>query len=388
MYKIHCMNNIAKVGTDRLGDNYTLTENLEEADAVMVRSAKLHDTQFPKKLIAIARAGAGVNNIPLDRCAEEGIVVFNTPGANANAVKEMVILGMLLACRDIYGGITWVKDNCDDPDISKKAEKAKKQFSGIEISGKTLGVIGLGAIGAMVANAARSLGMKVLGYDPYLSINSAWSLDRHVKHVMNIEDIYDGSDFITIHIPATPDTKGMISREAIGKMKDGVVFLNFARDSLVDEQAMAEALNSGHVARYISDFANHSSANMKNAIVTPHLGASTNEAEDNCAIMAAKELKDFIECGNIENSVNFPRVNLGPVTSDARLAIMHRNVPNMIGKITGVISDCALNIENMSDKSRGEYAYALIDITGDVNDTLVSRLEEIPDIGRVRLIRK
>lgn len=388
MYKIHCMNNIAKVGTDRLGDNYQLTDKLEEADAVMVRSAKLHDTVFPKSLLAIARAGAGVNNIPLERCAEEGIVVFNTPGANANAVKEMVILGMLLACRDIYGGITWVKDNCDDPDISKKAEKAKKQFSGIEIAGKTLGVIGLGAIGAMVANSARSLGMKVLGYDPYLSINSAWSLDRHVKHVMDIEDIYAECDFITIHIPATPDTKGIISREAIDKMKDGVVFLNFARDSLVDEQAMAEALASGHVAHYISDFANHASANMKNAIVTPHLGASTNEAEDNCAIMAAKELKDFIECGNIENSVNFPRVNLGPVTSDARLVIMHRNVPHMIGKFTSIISDFSLNIENMSDKSRGEYAYALIDITGEVNDEIVSRLMEIPDVGRVRMIRK
>lgn len=388
MYKIHCMNNIAKVGTDKLGSKYVLTENLEEADAIMVRSAKLHDTQFPKNLIAISRAGAGVNNIPLDRCAKEGIVVFNTPGANANAVKEMVILGMLLACRDIYGGITWVKDNYDDPDISKKAESAKKQFSGTEIAGKTLGVIGLGAIGAMVANAARSLGMTVLGYDPFLSINSAWSLDRHVKHVMNIEDIYADCDFITIHIPATPDTKGMISREAIEKMKDGVVFLNFARDSLVDEQAMAEALSSGHVAHYISDFANSISASMENAIVTPHLGASTNEAEDNCAVMAAKELKDFIECGNIENSVNFPRVNLGPITSDARLAIMHKNVPNMIGKITGVISDCSLNIENMSDKSRGEYAYALIDITGKVDDEMVARLSAIPDVGRVRLIRK
>ena len=388
MYKIHCMNNIAKVGTDKLGPNYTLTDNLEEADAIMVRSAKLHETEFPKSLLAIARAGAGVNNIPLERCAKEGIVVFNTPGANANAVKEMVILGMLLACRDIYGGITWVKDNWDDPDISKKAEKVKKEFAGIEISGKTLGVIGLGAIGAMVANSARSLGMKVMGYDPYLSINSAWSLDRHIVHVTNIDDIYTQCDFITIHIPATDDTKGMISREAIAKMKDGVVFLNFARDSLVDEQAMAEALNSGHVAHYITDFANHASANMKNAIVTPHLGASTNEAEDNCAIMAAKELKDYIECGNIENSVNFPRVNLGELSYDARLAIMHKNVPNMIGKITGIISDMNLNIENFSDKSRGEFAYALIDITGDVSDEIVEKLMAIEFVGRVRLIRR
>lgn len=388
MYKIHCMNNIAKVGTDKLGENYTLTDNLEEADAIMVRSAKLHDTEFPASLLAIARAGAGVNNIPLDRCAKEGIVVFNTPGANANAVKEMVIAGMLLACRDIYNGITWVKDNCDDPEVGKKAEKAKKQFAGIEIAGKTLGVIGLGAIGAMVANAARSLGMKVLGYDPYLSINSAWSLDRHVRHVTNIDEIYAECDFITIHIPATPDTKGMISREAIEKMKDGVVFLNYARDSLVDEQAMSEALNSGHVARYITDFANPASANMKNALVTPHLGASTTEAEDNCAIMAARELKDFIECGNIENSVNFPRVNLGPLASDARLVIMHKNVPHMIGKITSVLSEMNLNIENMSDKSRGEFAYALIDITGNVTDDIVTKLSGIEDMGRVRLIRR
>ena len=387
MHKVHCMNVIAKVGTDELGDGYQIVDDIEGADAIMVRSAKLHDTTFPASLLAIGRAGAGVNNIPLDRCADEGIVVFNTPGANANSVKETVIAALLMASRDYVGGIEWVRENSDDPEVGKAAEKAKKQFSGNEIAGKTLGVIGLGAIGAMVANAARSLGMKVLGYDPYLSIKAAWSLDRHVKHVTNLDDVLAASDFITIHVPATPKTKGMIGRDEIAKMRDGVTFLNFSRDSLVDEQAMAEALDDGHVAKYVTDFANSVSANMKNAIVLPHLGASTDEAEDRCAIMAAREIKDYIENGNIVNSVNFGECDLGPITADARVAIIHKNVPNMIGHITNVLSGAGVNIENMTNKSTGDRAYTLIEITGEVDPEVADQIAAIDDVVRVRIIK-
>ncbi|MBR3384374.1 MAG: phosphoglycerate dehydrogenase [Atopobiaceae bacterium] len=386
MYKVNCMNVIAKVGTDQLGENYQIVDTLDEADVAMVRSAKLHDTQFPPSLLAIGRAGAGVNNIPLDRCADEGIVVFNTPGANANSVKEAVIAALLMASRDYVGGIEWVRENSDDPDVGKSAEKAKKQFAGNEIAGKTIGVVGLGAIGALVANAARSLGMKVLGYDPYLSIKAAWSLDRHVKHVTNLDDVLTGSDFVTIHVPAMPSTKGMIGREQIAKMKDGVIFLNFSRDTLVDEQAMAEALEDGHVARYVTDFANSVSANMKNSIVLPHLGASTDEAEDRCAIMAANELKDYVENGNIVNSVNFGMVDLGPITGDARVAVIHKNVPNMIGKITGVLSGAGVNIENMGNKSTKDNAYTLIEVTGEVAPEVADQIAAIDDVIRVRVI--
>ncbi|MBQ6651432.1 MAG: phosphoglycerate dehydrogenase [Atopobiaceae bacterium] len=386
MFKVHCMNVIAKVGTDQLGDNYELVDSLDDANAIMVRSAKLHDTVFPESLLAIGRAGAGVNNIPLDRCADEGIVVFNTPGANANSVKEAVIAALLMASRDYVGGVEWVRENSDDPDIGKSAEKAKKQFAGNEIAGKTIGVVGLGAIGALVANAARSLGMKVLGYDPYLSIKAAWSLDRHVKHVTNLDDVLTGSDFVTIHVPAMPSTKGMIGRDQIAKMRDGVIFLNFSRDSLVDEQAMAEALEDGHVACYVTDFANSVSANMKNSIVFPHLGASTDEAEDRCAIMAAKELKDYLENGNIVNSVNFGEVDLGPIMADARVAVFHKNVPNMIGNITSILSDAGVNIENMTNKSKGEHAYTLIEVTGSVSQEAADRIAAIEDVIRVRVI--
>ena len=388
MINIHCMNAIAKVGTDQFGPGYELCDRLEAADAIMVRSAQLHDVEFPDNLLAIARAGAGVNNIPLDRCADQGIVVFNTPGANANAVKESVICGALLACRDILGGINWVHENVDEPQIAKMAEKAKNQFSGRELAGKTMGVIGLGAIGAMVANASRSLGMKVLGYDPYLSLRSAWSLDRHVKHVTNLDDILINSDFITIHVPATPQTKGMIGRSSIAKMKDGVVFLNFARDALVDEQAMAEALDDGKVSRYVTDFANPITANMPRAIVMPHLGASTGEAEDNCAVMAANQLKDYIENGNINNSVNYPHADFGPLVSGARLCVFHRNIPTMLGQITGVVSEAGLNIENMSDKSMGEHAYSLIDISTDVPDEVAQAVTAINGVTRARVLRK
>lgn len=387
MYQVHCLNNIAKVGTDELGEGFALTDTLKDADAIMVRSASLHEMDLPRDLLAIARAGAGVNNIPTERCADYGIVVFNTPGANANAVKEMVISGLLLAARDIVGGIEWVEENSDDPNVGKQAEKAKKDFAGTEIAGKTIGVIGLGAIGAMVANAARSMGMRVLGYDPFLSIKYAWSLDRHVQHVSNLNDIFEQADYITIHVPATAKTKGMIDRDAIARMKDGVVVLNYARDALVDEIAMSEALQEGHVRRYMTDFANSVTTQMKHAVVTPHLGASTKEAEDNCAIMAARELRGYLLEGNIENSVNFEPVDFGPLACDVRLCIFHKNVPTMIGQITGIISDAGVNIENMSDKSRGSVAYSLIDISGDFDDDAVARLRAIDGVIRVRALR-
>lgn len=367
MYKVHCINNIAKVGTDALGENFTLTDEVAGADAIMVRSANLHEMDFSDSLLAIARAGAGVNNIPLDRCAEKGIVVFNTPGANANGVKELVIAGMLLAARDICGGIDWVDRHYDDPNVGQLAEKAKNRYAGTELAGKTLGVIGLGAIGAMVANAGRSLGMHVLGYDPYVSVKYAWSLDRHVHHVNDIKEIWANADYITIHVPATDATRGMISRDAIAAMKDDVVVLNYARDVLVDERAMAEALQTGHVARYMTDFANDNSTQMPRAIVTPHLGASTKEAEDNCAVMAANEIRDYLENGNIENSVNYGDVNLGPMSTSMRLAVFHKNIPGVIGAITSAVSSAKVNIENMTDKSRGDYAYSLLDLSGDLD---------------------
>ena len=388
MYKVHCINNIAKVGTDALGENFTLTSQVENADAIMVRSANLHEMEFSNNLLAIARAGAGVNNIPLEKCADKGIVVFNTPGANANGVKELVIAGMLLAARDICGGIDWVDRHYDDPNVNVLAEKAKNRFAGTELAGKTLGVIGLGAIGAMVANAGRSLGMHVLGYDPYLSVKYAWSLDRHVRHVNDLKEIWANADYITIHVPATDATRGMISREAIAAMKDDVVVLNYARDVLVDERAMAEALQNRHVSRYMTDFANDNSTQMPRAIVTPHLGASTKEAEDNCAIMAANEIRDYLENGNIENSVNYGDVNLGPMSTSLRLAVFHRNIPGVIGAITSAVSSAGLNIENMTDKSRGEHAYSLLDLSGKLDDDTLAKLNEVDGIYRVRAIRK
>ena len=388
MYQVHCLNNIAKVGTDRLGNGFELTDSMDNADAIMVRSASLHEVELPEDLLAIGRAGAGVNNIPLERCAERGIVVFNTPGANANGVKEMVIAGMLLAARDIVGGIEWVDENSDDPNVGKQAEKAKKDFAGTELAGKNLGVIGLGAIGAMVANAGRSLGMHVYGYDPYLSVKYAWSLDRHVRHVSNLSDIWSNCDYITIHVPATAKTRGMIGRNEIAAMKDGVVVLNYARDALVDEIAMSEALQTGHVRRYMTDFANSITTQMKHAVVTPHLGASTKEAEDNCAITCADELRDYLECGNITNSVNYPEVDMGPMEGAMRLAVFHDNVPNMIGQITSTVSGEGVNIENMIDRSRGDYSYCLLELGSELSDAAVERLSAIDGIYRVRAIRK
>ena len=388
MRYVHCLNNISKKGTDTLPDNYELTDDINQADGIMVRSAAMHDMEFSDNLLAIARAGAGVNNIPLDRCAEEGIVVFNTPGANANAVKEIVIAGLLLASRDIIGGIEWCKENADDENIAKTREKAKKAFAGNELKGKKLGVIGLGAIGALVSNAAIALGMDVYGYDPFLSVNAAWRIDNAVTHVTDVSDIYKNADYITIHVPATADTKGMINADAIAQMKDGVNFLNFARDTLVDNDAMAAGLESGKVAHYVTDFAVPAAMKMKNAIVLPHLGASTEEAEDNCAIMAAKELTDYIENGIIVNSVNYPVNNMGGIRAGiARVCVLHKNVPAILSKITAILGDANVNIANMANNGKGDNAYTLIDVEADVDDAAVEKIAAIEGVRRVRVIK-
>ena len=384
--KINCMNNIAEVGTDQFRQGYTLTKDPEEAAGILVRSADMKEMKFPKGLRAIARAGAGVNNIPLERCAEEGIVVFNTPGANANSVKELVLAGLFLASRDIIGGAEWVKEHAGDPEIAKAGEKAKKAFAGHEIAGRTLGIIGLGAIGVLVANDAVALGMNVYGYDPYLSMKSAWTLSSRVVHAETLDEVCAVSDFITIHVPAMESTKGMISREVIAKMKDGITILNFARDILVDEQAMGEALMSGKVRRYVTDFPNPLSTTMKNAIVIPHLGASTEEAEDNCAVMAAQELQDYLDNGNIRNSVNYPDLDAGICQSEARVAILHRNVPNMISQISSFFGKNGLNIEHLASKSKGKYEYTLIDLGHPMPHDTAEKLLEIDGVLRVRRV--
>ena len=391
MRYIHCLNNISSYGTDLLSDDYALTDDLAQASGVLVRSAAMHDTEFPADLLAIARAGAGVNNIPLERCAEEGIVVFNTPGANANAVKELVLCGMLLASRGIVDGIAWCRDNADDPNIGKAAEKAKKAFAGREIKGKKLGVIGLGAIGAEVANAAIDLGMSVYGYDPYVSVGAAWRLSSSVRHIKNIDDILRTCDYITIHVPAMEGTIGMIDERACSLMKDGVVFLNFSRDTLVNDEAMAAALASGKVGAYVTDFANAAVMQMDNALVLPHLGASTAEAEDNCAVMAVREIMDYLENGNILNSVNYPACDMGPVPDGLRrVAVLHANVPNAIAQITNVFGDAGVNIENMVNKARGDNAYTMLDVAAGTPghpDDAIDRLAAIEGVRRVRVVK-
>ena len=387
MRKIHCLNAIANVGTDIFDENYKLTDNIEEADAIMVRSAAMGDMDFSENLLAIARAGAGVNNIPLERCADAGIVVFNTPGANANGVKELVICGMLLAARDVVGGIEWTRSIKDSDTIAKDVEKGKKNFAGGEIKGKKLGVIGLGAIGAEVANAAASLGLEVLGYDPFISVNAALRLLRKIKHITDINEIFRECDYITLHVPLTDDNKGMIGKNSIPQMKDGVVILNFARDLLVDDDEMEKALESGKVARYVTDFPNTKSARMEKAIVIPHLGASTQESEDNCAIMAANELVDYLENGNIKNSVNFPSCDMGVCQVEGRVALLHQNIPNMIGQITSAFAKNGYNISDLTNKSKGSKAYTLIDIESKASDSLVKELNAIDGILKVRVIK-
>ena len=386
MRKIHCINAISKYGTDQFTEDYQLTDEVNEAEGILVRSASLHEMQFSNSLLAIARAGAGVNNIPLDACAQEGIVVFNTPGANANGVKELVLAGLFLASRDIVGGIEWCKENKDDANIGKTAEKAKKAFAGCEIKGKKLGVVGLGAIGAEVANAAIALGMEVYGYDPYISVNAAWRLSRDVKHTTSLDTICQECDYITLHVPAVDSTKGMINKAAIEQMKDGVVILNFARDLLVNEDDLAEALKSGKVKKYVTDFANPKSVNMDNTIVIPHLGASTEESEGNCEKMAVQEIMDYLENGNIRNSVNYPACDMGVKKTACRVAVLHMNIPNMIGQITGVLAAGKINISDMTNKSRDKFAYTLMDLEHTPDDIMVQKLNAIEGVLRVRLI--
>ncbi len=387
MYKYHCLNPISDVGLERLTEEYVPVSTMEKADAVLVRSTVMHEMEFSPKLKAIARAGAGVNNIPLEKCAEKGIVVFNTPGANANGVKELVIAGMLLASRDIVGGINWVQENEEDGNIAKDAEKAKKSFAGCELEGKKLGVIGLGAIGVLVANAATNLGMDVYGYDPYVSVDSAWRLSRSIHHAKSIDELYGDCDYITIHVPAMEQTKGMVDKNAISLMKKGVVVLNFARDVLVDEEAMVDALLSGHVKHYVSDFPTPVTAGVKGAIVIPHLGASTEESEDNCAKMAVKQLRDYLENGNIRNSVNYPNCDMGLRGENTRILLLHRNVPNMIGQFTKILAKDNMNIADLTNKSKGKYAYTMIDIDSPVTDSTVGELEQVDEVLRVRIIK-
>ena len=378
MRKIHCLNPISKLGTGLLTENYEMTDNLAEAEGILVRSAAMHDLELPKGLRAVARAGAGVNNIPLDKCAEAGVVVFNTPGANANGVKELVLAGMLLGARDVVGGIDWCKEDM---------EKAKKKFAGHEIRGKKLGVIGLGAIGAEVANAAAALGMEVYGYDPFISVKAAWMLSRDVKHITSVDTIYQECDYITVHVPLLDSTRQMINKDSLGQMKDGVVILNFARDLLVNDDDMAEALASGRVKRYITDFPNAKVMQMLNVIATPHLGASTEESEDNCAVMAVKELMDYLDNGNIKNSVNFPNCDMGVCTTVGRLALLHKNVPNVIGQISSILASTDMNIANMTNKSRDKYAYTLVDLETKADAATIEKLKAIQGMMRVRVIK-
>ena len=387
MYNYTCLNPIANVGLNLFSNEYTKVEDIKEADAALVRSASVHDMDLGDKVVAIARAGAGVNNIPLDACAEKGIVVFNTPGANANGVKELVLAAMLYASRDLVGGIEWVQNNKDDENIAKTAEKEKKNFAGTEISGKKLGVIGLGAIGVLVANAATNLGMEVYGYDPYISVNAAWSLSGTVKHISNIDDIYRECDFITIHVPLLDSTKKMVNADAIAKMKPNVIVLNFARDLLVDEEAMVAALEEGRVKHYVTDFANPTVAGKKGCIVTPHLGASTAESEDNCAIMAVREIRDYLENGNIVHSVNYPDCSMGACMTAGRIAVLHKNVKGMIGQYTSVLGDADINVSDMTNKGRGDYAYSLIDVDSPVTEDVVEKLKAIDGVLKVRIIK-
>ena len=385
--KVNCLNPIAACGLDMLGDNYEITENTNEAEAILVRSAGMHDMDLPESLLAVARAGAGVNNIPLDACAEKGIVVFNTPGANANGVKELVIASLLLAARDITGGIKWCQDNKDDENIAKSGEKAKKAFAGTEIKGKKLGIIGLGAIGVLVANAANRLGMDVYGCDPYLSVEHALNMSRDVTMVKTNEELYEMCDYLTVHVPLLDSTKGMFNKEAFDKMKDGVVLLNFSRDTLVNEDDIKVALESGKVAKYVVDFPNPTTVTLPNTTVTPHLGASTQESEDNCAKMAVSEIRDFMENGNIKNSVNYPNCDAGVCQTAGRITIAHKNVPNMLSQFTTLFSKDGVNIENMVNKSRGNFAYTILDICSDSTDEVVKELEALDGVIRVRVIK-
>ena len=382
---VKLLNKIAKVGTDKLDRNlFNVGEDVEAPFGIMVRSANMLDMEFNPELRAIARAGAGVNNIPIDRCTENGVVVFNTPGANANGVKELVIAGLMLASRDVVGGVAWAGTLTED--VAKQVEKGKSKFAGVEIAGKTLGVIGLGAIGGMVANTAVHLRMDVVGCDPYMSIEAAWNLNHHVEKAATYDDIYACADYITLHVPSTPQTKGMINKDTIAKMKDGVRILNFSRADLVNAADLKEALESGKVAAYVTDFPTEEVLNVKGIVAIPHLGASTEESEDNCAVMAAQQLADYLANGNIRNSVNFPAVSMAR-SGDARICVLHKNIPAVISSITTICSEQGLNIENMTNKSRGEVAYTIIDLTGKVGEDSLDKFKAIEGVIRVRILR-
>ena len=387
MYEYYCLNPISAVGLDKFPAKYENADCMQEADAILVRSADMHNLEVAEKTAAVARAGAGVNNIPLEKMTKKGVVVFNTPGANANGVKEMVIAGMLLASRDIIGGIEWLEKQDVTEDLAKRAEKQKKQFAGCEISGKKLGIIGLGAIGVRVANAAIHLGMEVYGYDPYISVDAAWNLSRSIYHINDVNMIYRDCDYITIHVPLTDATKKMIGKEEIAQMKDDIVLLNFARDLLVDEEAVCEALKAGKMKKYVTDFANPTVATAPNTLVTPHLGASTEESEDNCAVMAVKQIMDYLENGNIKNSVNYPSCDGGTCIDAGRLTINHKNIPNMISQFTKVLGDAGVNIANMINKSKGDFAYTMIDVTTPISKEVAQALKAIEEVYRVRIIK-
>ncbi len=387
MFQYYCLNPISQMGLDEFTEEFTRTEDIAQAEGIMVRSASMHDMELPGQLLAVARAGAGVNNIPLDECATKGIVVFNTPGANANGVKELVIAGMLLASRDIVDGINWVKSAKDDENIAKSTEKEKKRFAGTEVQGKKLGIIGLGAIGVKVANVAKYLGMEVYGYDPYVSVDAAWNLNHDVKHVLNVEDIYQSCDIVTIHVPLMDSTKGMIDKDAIQKMKDGVILLNFARDLLVNEKDVLEGIKAGKIRRYVSDFPNPTTAGQEGCIIIPHLGASTTESEDNCAKMAVRQLMDYLKNGNIINSVNYPRCDMGVCTQAGRVAIFHKNIANMITKFTACFGDEGVNITDMTNKSKGEVAYTMMDLERPADEKMIEKLRAIKGVFRVRVVK-
>ncbi len=387
MFQVNYLNKISPKGTALWTENYRVSERIKDADALLVRSAAMHDMVFSPNLLAVARAGAGVNNIPLDRCAEQGIVVFNTPGANARSVMELTLCGLLLGCRDIVGGIEWVKAIAGTADIAKQVEKGKSQFAGHEILGQKLGVVGLGAVGGPFANAARKLGMQVYGCDPFISIDAAWHLDSQIHRVNSREEIFATCDVISLHTPLLEDTKKMINGETIGKMKDGVIILNFARDLLVDDDAMAEALASGKVKRYITDFPNEKTAKMPGCIAIPHLGASTEESEDNCAKMAVTQVMNYLENGNIVNSVNFPNCDMGVCASQGRITILHKNIPNSLGRFTTAMAGENVNIAGLMNKSRGEYAYTMLDLDHKPSESVVEGLRNIEGVLRVRVIK-
>lgn len=387
MYQYHCLNPIAEVGLKKFDGNYARTDCMEEADAVLVRSALMHDMELPEKLCVIGRAGAGVNNIPLEKCSEKGIVVFNTPGANANGVKELVLAGLLLTSRDIIGGVQWIQSERHNEDLEKLAEKQKKRFAGNEIMGKKIGVIGLGAIGILVANAAASLGMEVYGYDPYISVNAAWKLSRDVKHITDVNDIYKECDYITIHVPLLDSTKGMINAEAISHMKESAVIINFARGPLVEQKAIIDALRTKRIRHYITDFPNTEIAAVEGAIVIPHLGASTKESEDNCAMMAVDEIRDYLENGNIHNSVNYPNCDMGVCTDAMRVSIIHRNIHNMLTQFTAAFGSLGINIERMTNVTKGEYGYAMMDLGNAASKEAIQKIQEMEGVLKVRVIK-